>query len=67
MTNSGPLSQVDVHVCRDREEWSRVGFFRSYGDMGMMLGLIARNIGLRLGETGLKVRYFEPVMIQHVF
>ncbi|KAJ3512081.1 hypothetical protein NMY22_g15440 [Coprinellus aureogranulatus] len=54
-TASEIFYQVDIHVCKDKEEWSRIDFFHSYGDMGMMLGLIARNIGLRLGETGLKL------------
>lgn len=30
-------------------------FFHSYGDLGMILGLIARNNGLKLGVHGLKV------------
>jgi hypothetical protein len=44
-----------VHVCTDKEEWTRVIFFNSYGDLGMILGLIARNVGLQLGIKGLKV------------
>ncbi|RXW16467.1 hypothetical protein EST38_g9394 [Candolleomyces aberdarensis] len=48
--------QVDVHVCQDAAEWERIRFFHSYGDMGMMLGLITRSFGLRIGEHGLKVR-----------
>lgn len=47
--------QVDVHVCTDKDEWDRIMFCHSYGDLGMILGLIARNVGLSLGSKGLKV------------
>ncbi|KAF9556738.1 hypothetical protein CPC08DRAFT_669482 [Agrocybe pediades] len=47
--------QVDVHVCQDKSEWDRYFFFHAYGDFGMILGLIARNIGLHLGVKGLKM------------
>ncbi|KAK0188012.1 hypothetical protein F5146DRAFT_1141468 [Armillaria mellea] len=46
--------QVDVHVCGSLEEFARVRFFHSYGDMGMILGLMARHAGLHLGIHGLK-------------
>lgn len=48
--------QIDVHVCADKEEWERVVFFHAYGDLGMIMGLIARNNGFALGTKGLKVR-----------
>jgi len=41
-------------VCSDQAEWERVVFFHAYGDLGMILGLIARNNGLTLGTGGLK-------------
>ncbi|KAF7330432.1 hypothetical protein MVEN_02482000 [Mycena venus] len=47
--------QVDVHVCLDKAEWERIHFFHGYGDLGMIMGLIARNKGLHLGQNGLKV------------
>ncbi|KAJ7773064.1 hypothetical protein B0H16DRAFT_1511127 [Mycena metata] len=47
--------QVDVHVCSDKAEWERIQFFNGYGDLGMIMGLIARNKGLALGSKGLKV------------
>lgn len=47
--------QVDVHVCATEGEWQRTMFFHSYGDMGMILGLIARGVGLHLGVHGLRV------------
>ncbi|SJL07540.1 uncharacterized protein ARMOST_10890 [Armillaria ostoyae] len=46
--------QVDVHVCGSPEEFAGVRFFHSYGDMGMILGLVARHSGLHLGIHGLK-------------
>ncbi|KIK69537.1 hypothetical protein GYMLUDRAFT_33911 [Collybiopsis luxurians FD-317 M1] len=46
--------QVDVHVCADKDEWDRIMYFHSYGDLGMIQGLIARNVGLVLGANGLK-------------
>ena len=51
----GKFTQVDVRVCKDKDELDRVMFFHSYGDMGMILGIIARANGLRLGVNGLKV------------
>ncbi|KAJ7494617.1 hypothetical protein B0H11DRAFT_1802070 [Mycena galericulata] len=47
--------QVDVHVCSDKEEWARIDFFHGYGDLGMIMGLVARNKGLALGSKGLKI------------
>ncbi|KAJ3802483.1 hypothetical protein GGU11DRAFT_865496 [Lentinula aff. detonsa] len=46
--------QVDVHVCADKNEWERVVYFHSYGDLGMIQGLVATNVGLVLGANGLK-------------
>jgi hypothetical protein len=54
--------QVDVHVCEDRNEWDRIMFFHSYGDLGMILGLIAKNNGLKLGSKGLDVRSFASAV-----
>ncbi|KAK7032998.1 hypothetical protein R3P38DRAFT_2920074 [Favolaschia claudopus] len=47
--------QVDVHVCLDKGEWERIQFFHGYGDLGMIMGLIARNKGLLWGVKGLKI------------
>lgn len=47
--------QVDVHVCMDKDEWDRIMFYHSYGDLGMILGVVSRNVGLYLGSKGLKV------------
>jgi hypothetical protein len=26
--------QVDIHVCADDDEWERIFFYHSYGDLG---------------------------------
>ncbi|KAI5121076.1 hypothetical protein M0805_008589 [Coniferiporia weirii] len=56
----GKFFQVDVHVCKDRAEWDRLLFFHSYGDLGMILGLLARAHGLTLGVKGLRTHYAQP-------
>lgn len=53
---AGEFYQVDVHVCNDEGEWERIMFFNGYGDLGMILGLLARSCGLSLSTKGLKVR-----------
>lgn len=47
--------QVDVHVCGTLEEWRRVMFFNSYGDMGMIIGILTHTYGLTYSCSGLKV------------
>ncbi|KAG6909300.1 hypothetical protein DXG01_001244 [Tephrocybe rancida] len=32
-----------------------IKFFHAYGDLGMIMGLLARNVGLALGEKGLRM------------
>lgn len=55
----GMYYQVDVNVCADKEEWDNIMFFHSYGDLGMILGVLARAHGLSLGTKGLKVVIFD--------
>ncbi|KAJ7733979.1 hypothetical protein B0H14DRAFT_2639483 [Mycena olivaceomarginata] len=43
--------QVDMHVCADKAEWERIHFFHGYGDLGMILRLVAQNKGLALGRV----------------
>lgn len=50
------MAQVDVNVCESKEEWDRRLLFHGYGDLNMILGLIAKNSGLHLSNKGLKVR-----------
>lgn len=47
--------QVDIHPCEDVGEFNRIKFFHAYGDMGMILGVLARNIGFYLGQNGLRI------------
>ncbi|THH08498.1 hypothetical protein EW145_g2660 [Phellinidium pouzarii] len=56
----GKFCQVDVHVCKDKAEWKRTLFFHSYGDMGMILGLLSRARGFTLGTKGLRTHYAKP-------
>jgi hypothetical protein len=56
--------QVDVHLCADEDEWDRVVFFHGFGDLGMIMGLIARNCGFSLGTKGLKVSH---LVVEHTF
>ena len=55
VSNLTPCFQIDVHVCTDKEEWDRIMFYHSYGDLGMILGLVGKNAGLSFGAKGLKV------------
>ncbi|KAG6334076.1 hypothetical protein ID866_5008 [Astraeus odoratus] len=47
--------QVDVRVCLDAEEFERLMVLHGYGDLGIMIGAIARSHGLVLSTKGLKV------------
>ncbi|KAF8073591.1 hypothetical protein FPV67DRAFT_1376021, partial [Lyophyllum atratum] len=49
------LLKVDVNVCADKAEFERIVFYHAYGDLGMIMGLVGRNAGLRLGEKGLRI------------
>ncbi|KAL4251858.1 hypothetical protein ABKN59_002645 [Abortiporus biennis] len=55
----GKYYQVDVHVCPDKDDFDRVEFFKSYGDLGMIVGLICRSIGLSFSSNGL--RFSDPL------
>ncbi|KAF8517433.1 hypothetical protein BU17DRAFT_49889 [Hysterangium stoloniferum] len=47
--------QVDVNECENEVAWEQMLSFQSYGDLGMILGLLARANGLTLSLHGLKV------------
>ncbi|KAH9891611.1 hypothetical protein C8Q73DRAFT_746703 [Cubamyces lactineus] len=51
--------QVDVNVCGDYAQWERTVFCHSYGDLGLILGLLVQTAGLSLSVYGLKL--IEPV------
>ena len=54
-STGGNFYQIDVHECSDLSELERVAFFHSYGDLGMILGMMAHPYGFSLGTKGLKV------------
>lgn len=54
-TEKEEYHQVDVRVCTDSNELHRTVAFNSYGDLGMILGSIARASLLAFGTNGLKV------------
>lgn len=47
--------QIDFHFCEDVENWRSRLLFQSYGELGMMLGMLARIAGLTWTASGLKV------------
>ncbi|KAH0586057.1 hypothetical protein H2248_007331 [Termitomyces sp. 'cryptogamus'] len=49
--------QVDVNTCVDEAEHERTAFFHGYGDLGMIMCVVARNAdpALVLGEKGLRL------------
>lgn len=48
--------QIDINICKSKERWANVVSFNSYGDLGMILGLLACASKLAFGSSGLKVR-----------
>jgi hypothetical protein len=57
--------QVDLHVCEFESEFERIKFFHSYGDMGMLLGLVGKGAGLPTGAKGLHVRSFTFMLVPY--
>ena len=47
--------QIDLHFSEDVESWRSRILFQSYGELGMILGMLARTIGLTWTVAGLKV------------
>ena len=60
-------NQVDLEVCCSVEEWERTVFFRSYGDLGMILGLLAKPWQLTLESSGLRVRLLALLKSPYCF
>lgn len=58
--SSQEFLQVDVHVCGTLAEWRRIMFYNSYGDMGMILGVLTYTHGLSFSSSGLRVRNINP-------
>jgi hypothetical protein len=47
--------QIDIHVCETKEDMDQHIFYHSYGDLGMLIGVTARGVGLTCSSNGLKV------------
>ena len=47
--------QIDLHFCEDIDSWKSRILFQSYGELGMILGMMAKNVGLTWTAGGLKV------------
>lgn len=54
-TDENAFFQVDVQMCANMQEWECYVSYSSYGDLGMILGSIARSLQLSLGHSGLRV------------
>jgi hypothetical protein len=47
--------QVDLHFCEGLGSWESRILFQSYGELGMILGMLAKTVGLTWSVAGLKV------------
>ena len=47
--------QIDLHFCEDVDNWKSHILFQSYGELGMILGMMAKTVGLTWTCGGLKV------------
>jgi len=47
--------QIDLHFCEDAENWRSHILFQSYGELGMILGRLARTVGLTWTVSGMKL------------
>lgn len=47
--------QIDLHFCEDIESCKSHILFQSYGELGMILGMLAKTVGLTWTVAGLKV------------
>jgi hypothetical protein len=47
--------QIDLHFCEDVDSWRSRILFQSYGELGMILGMMAKTVGLTWTCGGLKV------------
>ncbi|KAI0345749.1 hypothetical protein BDW22DRAFT_1353334 [Trametopsis cervina] len=54
--------QVDIRVCADADEFQRIVFFSSYGDLGMIIGLLAKASDLSYGSSGLRLSNPVPTL-----
>jgi len=48
--------QVDVNLAKDDDEMEAAPFYNSYGDLGMILALMFKTVGMSYSKHSLKVR-----------
>ncbi|CAG7852168.1 Prohibitin-2 [Serendipita indica DSM 11827] len=56
--------QVDLNMVEDDQARERLLFFNSYGDTGLIIGLLCKSIGLTFSRKGLKIarrEHTEPI------
>jgi len=51
--------QIDLHFSEDVESWKSHILLQSYGELGMILGAMARTVGLTWTPAGLKLFHYE--------
>ena len=47
--------QIDLHFCEEEESLRSRALFQSYGELGMILGVLGKTVGLTWSASGLKV------------
>lgn len=52
----GRYFQVDMVVCKDKDEHDRYAFYNSYGDLGFIITRLSNCAGLSFSPKGLSVR-----------
>jgi hypothetical protein len=57
--------QIDLHFCEDLESWRSRILFQSYGELGMILGMLAKTVGLTWTVAGLKVRDLRATVLTY--
>lgn len=55
--------QIDLHFCEDEESLGSRTLFQSYGELGIILGMLGKTVGFTWSPSGLKVGNREcPVL-----
>lgn len=60
--HDGRYFQVDMVVCKDKDEHDRYAFYNSYGDLGFIITRLSNCAGLSFSPKGLSVR--SPLLIR---
>lgn len=58
--------QVDINVVKTQDQHDALIFYNSYGDLGLILSLFVKPIGLGYSRKGLKVCFFTFYSSQHI-